>query len=112
MNNQNLRKLTSEQARDLQKKATEARKVNKRRAKTFMLALHDFMKNKMVGSEMTGAEGVVTKLAALALDGNVAAARLLFEMSGEKTDRVELTDGRKKADGLQEIYALLKKQEK
>lgn len=77
-----------------------------------MKALHDFMNNKLPGSQLTGAEGIVTKMASLALRGNVAAAKLLFEMSGEKTDRVELTDGRKKADGLQEIYALLKKQEK
>lgn len=107
-----LRTPDSETARAMQKKGAEARKRNAKERKRLIASVQALLSEPLPNSTMTGAEALAVSLYKKAIGGNINAARLLFEMSGEKVEKVELNDKRENVpQGLTEIYKLLKENE-
>lgn len=104
-----LRTPDSETARAMQKKGTEARKRNAKERKRLIASVQVLLSEPLPNSEMTGAEALAVSLYKKAIGGNINAARLLFEMSGEKVEKIELDNKQAGTPiGLQEIYSLIK----
>lgn len=103
---------SSEEAREMQKKSAEARKRNTAFRNTFRGALKAFLSGDAAPG-VSGAEAVVMWLVESAKDGNVAAAKLLYEMSGESSQKIEIEqktpETKKIPQSLKELYEMQKK---
>ena len=82
----NLRKIDTEIARDMQKKSVEARKRNKQERINMRLALEELLNRDMKskdGQDMSGAEAISAKLFEQALKGDIRAYETIRATVGQ-----------------------------
>ena len=88
-NEQNLRKLTTEQAREIGRMGGKASVIAKRRLKTFKQAAKHQLTEQDENGE-TAIWCIVARMIKEAKQGNIKAAEFLRDLNGEKpTDKVE-----------------------
>lgn len=112
LNPQNLKRLSSEEARRNGKKGGVKSAQARREKKTFKELLKIALEMRTKNGN-TNAEEIVASLILKAQSGDVKAFEAVRDTIGEKPkDTVDITTQEKVPEGLPEIYAALKKQTK